>query len=351
MKTIFAILLMLPAILKAQTSNFTLRGKVPASATAYKKAYLSYSDGKSKSWITDSIVMKNGAFAFSGIIKDTDLHQATLSYGNNISKRVYNDDLQLFIGEGDHLTVESNGTLQNAIIKGSPRAALFQSARSKLLATDSFDQIFSLCKNVITQYPDSQMSFAVLNIRLNSQNNLSQDYPNQIPQIIELYQMLSPRIRATKDGKEYGIHLEKLSHLMIGGTLQDFSAKTVDGKTVKLTDLRGKYVLVDFWASWCIPCRAEFPYLKKAYSRFKSKNFEIIGYSIDDDKSLWVSALENDDVPWMNVSNLKGYQDPTAVQYAIKAVPSNFLIGPDGKVIAVNLRGELVEQKLEQLIK
>ncbi|MEX8548605.1 MAG: redoxin domain-containing protein [Mucilaginibacter sp.] len=351
MKKIFAILLLAPAVLKAQTDNFTLRGKVSASAAAYKKAYFSYSDGTSKSWITDSVVMKDGAFAFSGTIKDTDLHQATLSYGNSISKRVYNDDLQLFIGKGDLLTVDGITNLKNAKMKGSPQAVLFQSASNKLFSTKKFDEMFAVCKNVIQQYPDSKMSFAVLNLRFNVQNDLSQTYPGEIPQIRELYQMLSPRIRATKEGEEYGAHLERLAHLMIGGTLQDFSAKTVEGKIVKLTDLRGKYVLVDFWASWCIPCRAEFPYLKKAYSRFKSKNFEILGYSIDDDKSLWISALENDDVPWMNVSNLKGYQDPTAVQYAIKAVPSNFLIGPDGKVIAVNLRGELVESKLEQLIK
>lgn len=352
MKKICAILMILiSGVLKAQTGNFTLKGKVPASAAAYKMAYLNYANGKGKTWISDSVKLKNGAFAFSGTIQDVDVQRASLSYGNSSIKRVYNDDLQLFIGKGDHITIGGTSSLKNAEIKGSPQSVLFQSAYSKLLSTQSVDEMLIICKNVIQQYPDSKMPFAVLSLRFNPMNNLSQTYSEQIPKIVELYAMLSPRIRATKEGAEFGVHLERLTHLMIGGILQDFSAKTVEGKTVRLTDLRGKYVLVDFWASWCIPCRAEFPYLKKAYARFKSKNFEILGYSIDNDKSLWVSALENDDVPWMNVSNLKGYQDPIAVQYAIQAVPSNFLIGPDGKVIAVNLRGELVEPKLEQLIK
>jgi peroxiredoxin len=289
-------------------------------------------------------------FAFSGTIYDDDLQQGTLSYGNSLIKR-YNDDLQIFVGKGDHIEITATGSLKTAEIKGSPQNVVYRDAQAKLNASESADEWITIIKSVIEQYPDSKMSFAVLKSRFGIQNNLTQQYPNQIPGIYKLYTMLSPRIKATKEGVEYGEHLEKLTHLMIGGVLPDFSAKTVDGKTVKLSDLRGKYVLVDFWASWCIPCRAEFPFLKKAYARFKSKNFEIVGYSIDEDKSLWVSALENDDVPWMNLSNLKGYQDPTAVQYAIRAVPSNFLIGPDGKVIAVNLRGELVEPKLQQLIK
>ena len=145
--------------------------------------------------------------------------------------------------------------------------------------------------------------------------------------------------------------IEDNSNLVVGGILPEFTAKTPEGELIKLSDLRGKYVLVDFWASWCIPCRTEFPHLKKAYARFKNKNFEILGYSIDNEKSLWVSALENDDVPWLNVSNLLGMEDPTKIKYKIYGVPANFLIGPDGKVIAVNLRGEMVEPTLEKFIK
>jgi thiol-disulfide isomerase/thioredoxin len=351
MRKLFVLVIaLMPLLTKAQI-NFTVKGKVPASATAFKRAYFSYSNGKDKDWVSDSVELKNGEFAFSGNIDNVDVQRASLSYGNSSRTRVYKDDLQLFIGVGDHITIDGVTSLRNADIKGSPQSVAYRETYNLLSAKESPDELMAICKKLIEEYPDSKMPLAALSTRFNPFSNMSQNYSKQIPEVIKLYGMFSPRIKATREGIEYGQALEKLTHLMIGGTLMDFSAKTVDGKTVRLSDLRGKYVLVDFWASWCIPCRAEFPYLKKAYARFKNKNFEIVGYSIDEDKSLWVSALENDDVPWMNVSNLKGYKDPTAVQYAINAVPSNFLIGPDGKVIAVNLRGELVEPKLEQLIK
>ena len=139
--------------------------------------------------------------------------------------------------------------------------------------------------------------------------------------------------------------------LAVGGQLPDFTANDPDGKKISLSDFKGKYVLVDFWASWCIPCRNEFPFLKKAYSKYKDKNFEIIGYSIDSEASVWVSAIENDDTPWVQVSHLLGYKDPVAVNYQINGVPANWLIAPDGKVIARNLRGEEVGKVLAKFIK
>ena len=139
--------------------------------------------------------------------------------------------------------------------------------------------------------------------------------------------------------------------LIIGGIPPAFTALDTDGEKISLSDFKGKYILLDFWASWCIPCRKEFPFLKKAYAKFKDKNFEIIGFSLDTEESLWISSIENDDVSWKQASNLKGYKDPVAVAYEINAVPTNWLIGPDGKIIARNLRGEQVEKVLAQLIK
>ncbi|MBS1563300.1 MAG: TlpA family protein disulfide reductase, partial [Bacteroidetes bacterium] len=192
----------------------------------------------------------------------------------------------------------------------------------------------------VKQHPDAGEALEALKSRFGAYNHTLD--VQTVAQVQKIYDGFSPRVRGGKTGKEYGELLKKLSGLLPGAVLPDFSAPDTDGKTVRLSSLRGKYVLVDFWASWCIPCRKEFPHLKKAYAKYKDKNFEIVGYSIDNDKSLWVSAVENDDTPWIQLSLLKGVDDPIARQYEVHGVPENWLLDPTGKIIAVNLRGEQV---------
>jgi len=201
----------------------------------------------------------------------------------------------------------------------------------------------------IKAHPDADVGLVALKANFGEYNHSLEKEP--VAQVKRMYASLSTRIKSSKDGKAYGEMLEKFNTLMVSAAVPDFTATDADGKTVKLSDLHGKYVLLDFWASWCIPCRKEFPYLKKAYAQFKDKNFEIVGYSIDNDKSLWISAIENDDTPWVQLSLLKGVDDPVALLYSVHSVPQNWLIDPTGKVIATNLRGEAVEKKLAELIK
>jgi peroxiredoxin len=137
----------------------------------------------------------------------------------------------------------------------------------------------------------------------------------------------------------------------VGTVLPEFKQNDVNGKSVSLSSLRGKYVLIDFWASWCGPCRAENPNVVKAYNAYKSKGFTVLGVSLDQDKNKWLEAIKKDGLTWTHVSDLKYWNNEVAVKFGIQSIPANFLIDPKGVVIGRDLRGEDLEKVLATNIK
>jgi thiol-disulfide isomerase/thioredoxin len=137
----------------------------------------------------------------------------------------------------------------------------------------------------------------------------------------------------------------------IGMVAPEIISQTPEGKTIKLSSLRGKYILIDFWASWCAPCRAEAPNIHKAYEKYKDKNFTILSYSLDNDKKLWTKAITDDKMDWINISDLLGFQSAAAGTYVVTEIPSNFLLDKEGHILAKNLKGDALMKKLGQMIK
>lgn len=137
--------------------------------------------------------------------------------------------------------------------------------------------------------------------------------------------------------------------LAIGKLAPEIALANPEGEIVKLSSLRGNYVLIDFWAAWCRPCRQENPNVVRMYNIYSNRNFEIYGVSLDKTKDAWVKAIEQDGVPWVHVSDLKFWQSEAARAYNVSAIPATFLIDPDGKIIAKNLRGPSLEAKLKEI--
>lgn len=137
----------------------------------------------------------------------------------------------------------------------------------------------------------------------------------------------------------------------VGTDAIDFIQNDTTGKPISLASFRGKYVLVDFWASWCKPCRAENPNVVEAYRKYASRNFTVLGVSLDRARDPWIQAIKDDQLTWTHVSDLKFWSNEAAAKYRISSIPQNLLIGPDGKIIARNLRGEDLQEKLAVLLK
>ena len=147
----------------------------------------------------------------------------------------------------------------------------------------------------------------------------------------------------------FSIFFNSQAQIKIGDNLPSFTLKNIINKDVSSETFQNKYYLIDFWASWCRPCRMENPNVVAAYQKFKDKGFTVLGISMDSNKEAWLNAIKQDQLTWTQVSDLKGWSNEVGQLYGVGSIPQNFLIGPDGIIIAKELRGSALEQKLSEL--
>ncbi|MBL4677962.1 MAG: AhpC/TSA family protein [Mucilaginibacter sp.] len=385
-KLLFPILALLPALSFAQSAkDFSIKGKV-ANANANTKIYLVYAIGSNN--VTDSSTVVNGDFSFKGAVADPVtatlfLDRKNLGFSKYVDVNFPDgkpsttaDGLAFFLEQGNmNVAIKDSANkaditgsqlnddnkalkaqLQTLTDKAKALSAEAQKATSEQQRSPAFQNTMQgkykalqveqkdILKNFVSSHPDSYISLLALS-----------SYGGPAPDVNELeplFNTLSDNLKKSDGGRAMKAGLDGLKVTAIGSLAPDFTQNDVNGKPVSLSSFRGKYVLVDFWASWCGPCRQENPNVVKLFNKYKGKNFTILGVSLDKNtgKEAWLAAIKNDGLTWTQVSDLQFWNNLAAKLYNIQSIPANFLIDPQGKIVAKNLRGDDLDTALEKYL-
>lgn len=346
--------------------SYTIEGALGGNLAEGTPVILKKSDDTFQTVDVDSTVIKDGSFSFSGTATAPELHFIYVEglrggiplilENGTISLSAHKDSLQNVIIGGtpqndayfDYLTGARNLSELRMSMNEDLRAAMMEqdSALIQSLRDEFFelqDRMVQFERNFTSEHTDALISLLILDRMLETQSVPVEDVEN-------LFSNLSPALKDSKIGKTIAEKLNGAKNTAIGAKAPEFSGPTPDGSQLALKDALGKITLVDFWAGWCKPCRAENPNVVAVYEKYKDKGLNVLGVSLDRNAEEWKRAIADDGLTWNHVSNIAYFNDPIARLYNISAIPASFILDENGVIIAKDLRGEALGAKISELL-
>jgi peroxiredoxin len=378
-KLVFAVLVLASFAANAQEAqDFTVNGTLQNIALPVNKVFYSYrADGVT---VRDSVAPTDGKYSFSGKIAEPLMVTIFVRYKNDAQGKPIKmfqprDYASVFVAPGA-VQVSSVDSFSNVKVKGSKAHDAYLSLTEKTKPVNDKMQAASKAYSAAYQAKDSatmktlDATFDALDLEMkevykgylatNNNSPIAMYALGQMagwdinPEVVEpIYKALSEPARATPSGKAFAEKIVTAKKTAVGAMAMDFTQNDTLDVPVSLSSFKGKYVLIDFWASWCGPCRQENPNVVKAFQTYNAKGFTVLGVSLDQPgaKDKWIKAIHDDNLTWTQVSDLKYWDNQVAKQYGIQAIPQNFLVDPAGKIIAKNIRGEELSSKLATIFK
>lgn len=373
-KILFAALLFSAVSIHAQ-QKLNVTGTVTGFKENVEKVLVNYRG--SEGWKTDSATVTDGKYTLSFDMSEPAMVMIRAKYAKTETPRPpkRSDVASLFLEPGK-ISVTHVDSFSNAKVKGSAAAQAYEKLNEKLKATnDAMSALNDEYRALMAKKDEAgiakleekadaiqaqQKEIYKAELIANPKSPLGlflldrvAGYDINADEVEPLFDKLPETTKQWPSGKTMAEKIKTAKLTGIGRVAPEFTQNDTLGQPVTLSSFRGKYLLIDFWASWCGPCRKENPNVVKAFQKYKDKGFTILGVSLDQPnaKEKWLKAIHDDNLTWTHVSDLQYWKNAVAVQYGVQAIPQNYLLDPSGKIVGKNLRGEALDKKLAELLK